>query len=217
LLVDKRIGGRFRAWALVAAFGDNFNSTAIALGQASGFNEKSLLALQKLGIYINYNSYGESLDDLFYRPDMLYQHLQKYTSPFDFLHENNPIYRVLAEGYQQDMASAASCPFLNQSSESAILLFQNEKWARRVSGVYINDLANRYPERAHAIMTENADGTYKVSIRSPLSKKDLPADTLASQFVSGGGRKNAAGINALPEELFNQFVDAFKHHYSQSI
>ncbi len=213
LLVDKQLEGRFRSWALVAAFGDNLNSVAMELGMASGFKHESLILLKKLGIYINYNSYGDSLSDLFYHPKVLYQYLQQHVSPFDFIHENTLVFTALEDGYKQDMAAAESNPYLYQSSESAIVFFNNEKWARRVSGVYINDLANQYPERAHAAITENVDGTYKVSIRSPL-KKEYSAAELATKFETGGGRKGAAGINALPDDSMSQFIDAFKMHFS---
>ncbi len=214
LLVDNFIGGQYRAWALVAAFGDNFNAVAMSIGSASGFNDDTLSSLQKLGVYINYNSYGESLSDLFFHPQALYQHLQQFTSPVDFIQENNHFYKTLAEGYRDDIALAEACPFLYQSTESAAIMLHNEKWARRVSGVYINGLANRYPERAHAIITENADSTYKVSIRSPLEKKELLAADLAANFASGGGRKSAAGINALPADQLNQFIVSFKAFFA---
>jgi len=214
LLVDKQLEGKFRTWALVAAFGDNLDSVAFKLGMASGLKEELLASLRSFGIYMNYNSYGENISDLFYPPAVLYQHLKKYASPLDFLQEDDVIFNTLEEGYRQDMAKAEQSSFLYQSSQSAIILFHNKKWARRVSGVYINDLANRYPERAHAILTENGDGTYKVSIRSSLHNRRISADELASRFPTGGGRKNAAGINKLPGELLNQFVDDFKAYFS---
>lgn len=214
LLVDQHIGGQFRAWALVAAFGDNLNDVAMALGKESGFDQELLNLLQRLGIYINYNSYGESLSDLFFHPDALFQHLQPYATPFDFMQNNKIIFNTLEAGYQEDMALAEGSPFLYQSAESAAILFHNAQWARRVSGVYINHLANQYPARAHAIITENADDTCKVSIRSPLDRKGLHADELACQFTSGGGRKGAAGINALPVDQINRFIDTFKAFYA---
>lgn len=214
LLVDQYIGGQFRAWALVAAFGDNLNDVAMALGKESGFDQDSLYLLQQLGIYINYNSYGESLSDLFYHPDVLFQHLRPYATPFDFVQDNKTIYNTLEAGYKEDMAMAEASTYLYQSTESAAMSFPDAQWARRVSGVYINHLANRYPARAHAIITENADGTYRISIRSPLERKGLHADELARQFATGGGRKGAAGINALPADEFNRFIDAFKSFYA---
>ncbi len=150
---------------------------------------------------------------MLYHPEVLYQHLQIHVSSFDFIHENTLVYTALEEGYRQDMAAAESNPYLYESSESAIVYFYNEKWARRVSGVYINELANRYPERAHAIITENVDETYKISIRSPLNNEYNAAE-LAVKFETGGGRKGAAGINALPGELISQFIDTFKMHFS---
>ncbi|SER64779.1 hypothetical protein SAMN05421690_10485 [Nitrosomonas sp. Nm51] len=214
LIVDQHIGGRFRAWALVAAFGDNMNTAAMSLGQESGYSNDSLAMLQRLGMYINYNSYGKSLSDLFYHPDTLYQHLQPYESPFDFLHEDTVIFKTLDAGYKEDVAKANSSQFLYQSSKSAVVLFDNEKWARRINGVYINDLANRHPERAHAVITESTDDTCSVNIRAPLGRETLPADQLARKFTSGGGRKSAAGINALHSDQVEQFIEDFKMHFS---
>lgn len=214
LIVDQYIGGRFRAWALVAAFGDNMIASAMSLGKDAGLSHESLRTLQRLGIYINYNSYGESLSDLFYHPDALYRQLQQYDSPFDFLREDPVIYQTLDAGYKEDFVKAKTSPYLYQSVDSAVILFRSEKWARRIGGVYINDLANQYPERAHAVITEKTDNTCTVSIRTPLSRETLPADQLARKFASGGGRKSAAGINALPADQIDLFIEAFKTHFS---
>lgn len=213
LIVDQHIAGRFRAWALVAAFGDNMNAAAMSLGKDSGFDHASLSTLQQLGMYINYNSYGEDLSDLYYHPDVLYQQLQQYDSPFDFLKADAGVLHTLETGYQADFAKAKTSPYLFQSDESAVILFDNEKWARRISGVYINDLVNQYPKRAHAVITENTHGDCTVSIRRPLERETLPADQLARQFPSGGGRKSAAGINALPVDRIDSFIETFKAHF----
>lgn len=214
LIVDQHIGGRFRAWALVAAFGDNLNTPAWSLGKQSGFSDESLIMLQRLGMYINYNSYGGSLSDLFFHPDVLYQHLQPFDSPLDFMAEDTFIHNTLDTGYKEDIAKAKASAYLYQSATAAIVFLHNEKWARRVSGVYINELANQYPKRAHAVITENSDNTCTVSIRKPLDRETMPADQLARQFASGGGRKSAAGINALHTDQTGQFIEAFKKYFS---
>lgn len=214
LIVDQFIGGKFRAWALVAAYGDNLIAPAQSLGKSSGFSDESLNVLQHLGMYINYNSYGSNLSDLFFHPDALYRQLQQYDSPFDFMAENAHIYHTLDTGYREDVAKAKASPCLYQSETTAVVFFYNKKWARRVSGVYINKLANQYPDRAHAVITENSDSTCTVSIRKPLDRETLPADQLARQFASGGGRKSAAGINRLPANQVDQFIEAFKTHFS---
>lgn len=214
LIVDQQIGGKFRTWALVAAFGDNLNDVARSLGKNSGFSCESLNVLQRLGIYINYNSYGSNLSDLYFHPDVLYQLLQQYDSPLDFIAENALAYDTLDAGYREDLAKARTSRYLYQSETAAVVFFPNKKWARRVSGVYINDLANQYPNRAHAVITENTDGTCTISIRKPLNRDTLSADQLARRFASGGGRKNAAGINSLQIDQIDQFVAAFKSHFS---
>lgn len=214
LIIDQHIGGLFRAWALVAAFGDNMNAAGMKLGQASGFGQDSLVSLQRLGMYINYNSYGNSLSDLFYHPARLYQYLQQYVSPFDFLHEDTEIFETLDTGYKEDIAKAKASPLLHQSADSAVILFRNEKWARRINGVFINDLVGQYPDRAHAVITVNTDSICSVNIRTPLNRKTKPADQLARKFESGGGRKSAAGINALHIDQIDHFVDSFKKYFS---
>jgi len=83
-----------------------------------------------------------------------------------------------------------------------------EKWARRISGVFGNQLAVESPEQAHAVLTAKPDGGYVVSVRAPMVAKS-GADTLCSQFETGGGRKGAAGINHLPETELGRFNAAF--------
>jgi hypothetical protein len=45
----------------------------------------------------------------------------------------------------------------------------DEACARRVSGVFSNDLANNYPDRADTTLTNNSDVSFLVSIRSTLN------------------------------------------------
>lgn len=89
----------------------------------------------------------------------------------------------------------------------------DEAWARRVSGVFSNNLANNYPDRAHAILTKQHNGSFLVSVRAPLNRK-FGADELVSQFPTGGGRKAAAGINHLPTAMLEQFMAAFEMQFS---
>jgi hypothetical protein len=100
-----------------------------------------------------------------------------------------------------------------ESEKTAVFILPNEAWARRVSGVYSNDLANASPTRAHAVLTERADGTYLVSVRAPLENKQ-GADDLCRQFPTGGGRAAAAGINALPGDHLDAFIEAFTATYA---
>lgn len=92
-------------------------------------------------------------------------------------------------------------------------MLPNEAWSRRVSGVYGNALANEFPDRAHAVITEREAGGYLVSVRAPLNNK-TGADEICRQFPSGGGRKAAAGINELPEDQLQSFLDTLDAFYS---
>jgi hypothetical protein len=94
------------------------------------------------------------------------------------------------------------------------VLFPNEAWARRSSGVFSNELANGSPARAHAVITQRADGTYLVSVRAPLLNK-TGASELCSRFPTGGGREAAAGINNLPADQLDLFVSTFTDFYTR--
>ena len=95
----------------------------------------------------------------------------------------------------------------------AVYVLPNEAWARRVSGVFGNHLANLNPDRGHAILTNKADGNFLVSVRAPLNNKKGAAD-LCRKFPTGGGREAAAGINNLPESMVDDFIAQFRTQYS---
>lgn len=207
LLVDRYLGGRYRAWAVVAAFGDNLSAAACLAAQPLGLAEGALAALRELGECLNYNGYGDSLDDLHFHPDELYRRLSGYVDPFAFIAAAAE-FHVLKAGYAADMAKAgALIPYLERPA-GAIYLLPDAAWARRVSGVYANDLARRHPGRAHALVTRSPRGHYVVSVRAPLNNR-TGADALCRRFETGGGRKAAAGINVLPEVRLEEFVAAF--------
>lgn len=212
LIVDEQLQGHYRAWAITGAFGDNLANKAQTLGLKSGFSENELSLLKQLGTYLNYNGYGSNLDDLFFDPKTLFKKCQPFDNPFEFVRKDTDTFNTLATGYQQDMSKADQVPALLNTHDVAITLLPNEKWARRVSGVLGNDLANKFPDRAHAIVTEKDNNNYLVSIRAPLNRKS-GADQLAIQFPSGGGRKAAAGINDLPKDQLETFTHAMEMQF----
>lgn len=212
LLVSARLQHRYREWAVVGAFGDNLTQSATALAQPLGLDAERLGQLERLGTCLNYNGYGESIADLHFAPDELFRLVSRHASPFEFMVEGCEHFQRLAAGYADDMARAAALrPEAASSATAAFYLLPDEAWARRVSGVFGNDLANQHPERAHAVLTAKANGTYLISIRAPLNRRK-GADALCRQFPTGGGRAAAAGINALPAEQLDQFIKAFLAH-----
>jgi len=178
-----------------------------------GLNNKQSALLQELGIYLNYNGYGANLDDLFYHPADLYKACAQFSSPFDFIEQGNEVFRTLQAGYQADISAAKSEKAFHQTSSVSAMILPDETWARRVSGVFSNQLSNENPDRAHLIFTHKQDDNYLVSIRAPLNQLE-GADEVAGHFKTGGGRKGAAGINALPEKDIPVLIDLMEKRYS---
>jgi hypothetical protein len=205
--------GKHVEWAVTGAFGDNLRETACTLAEPLGLSEDELTLLERLGIYINYNAYGSSLEDLHFDPAALFELVRPHPTPFIFAVEERDAFEKLESGYLDDMAKAAAVRPTRKSGEIAIFILPDEAWARRVSGVLSNDLANASPSRAHAVLTERADGTYLVSVRAPLDDPQ-GADALCRQFPTGGGRAAAAGINALPAHQLGAFIDALEASYT---
>jgi len=212
ILVNQYLNGQFVEWAIVGAFGDNLKKSARSLCKSKGLSEADILSLENLGIYINYNGYGASLDDLHFTPIALYQCLLNYKNPLDFIKYDAEDFNKLESGYLEDMITAAAIKAKFSNENVAVFILPNETWARRVSGVYSNDLANQHPDRAHAVLTNKADGNYLISIRAPLNNK-TGADVFCRQFETGGGRAAAAGINNFPTEQLESFIEQFKQFY----
>jgi hypothetical protein len=215
ILVNNYLEGAFLEWAVVGAFGDNLKDSARTIAKPLALREGSLEQLENLGIYINYNGYGSNLADLHFTPTELYKLLTAYASPLDFMSDASEHFQKLEQGYRADMGSAAALAPEYQDDSVAAYMLPNEAWARRVSGVYSNDLANGSPDKAHAVLTTKANGCYLVSVRAPLSNK-TGADELCMKFPTGGGRKAAAGINDLPADMLQEFLDTFAAFYARS-
>lgn len=212
LLVNRYLHGQFAAWAVTAAFGDNMDDSALQAASALGLNEEQLAGLKKLGICINYNGYGASINDLYFAPDVLYRELANYRSPFDFMTDNAQTYQKLLAGYADDMNQALQVSAEYKTPNIAVYILPDAAWSRRISGVFGNELTNLNPHRAHAVLTHNVQGGYLISVRAPLRNKK-GADELCASFPTGGGRKSAAGINHLPKEQLSDFIQRFAEKY----
>ncbi len=212
LIIDNLLDGQFHAWAITAAYGDNLIAKADGLADIAGLSVEQKTQLKELGTLINYNGYGASVEDLHFSPAVLYQMLLKYASPFDVIADKaSPFYQLQA-AYQSDMDNALAIKAQYKSEKLGLFELPNEAWARRISGVYGNLLANLLPNSAHAVLTKNADGTYMVSLRAPLNNKQ-GAGEICSSFDTGGGREAAAGIDALPKTSIAEFIEVVEGKY----
>lgn len=211
LLVDAALDGRFRAWAVVGTFGDNFDQAARRAAEPLSLATAELADLRDLGIYLNYNGYGERIEDLHFPPEVLFRRIAPYADPLEFI-RNDEAFATLKAGFTDDMLRAGDADAELATARHALYILPAEPWARRVSGVLANDLARGVPDRAHALLTRRPDGGFVVSVRAPLISPE-GADALCRKFPSGGGRKAAAGINRLDEADYDTFVRAFQEAF----
>ena len=211
LIVDRLLNGRFRQWAICAAFGDNLHAVAGAAAADLSLTELETSKLREIGELLNYNGYGADLQDLYFPPANLYRDIQEYDNPLDF-HEQSEYLKTLRMGFDNDMNLALSQQVFDSTGRNRMYRFPDSPWARRISGVFANHKARENPGGAHALITENNDGSLRVSVRAPLDDR-RDADKLCRAFPSGGGRAAAAGINCLPMDMLNSFTEAFNNAY----
>lgn len=207
-IVDRVLGGPFRPWAVVGAFGDNLPQTARALAQPLGLSDSDLARLQLLGECLNYNSYGESEADLNYPPAALYRAIATFVDPFDFLAQR-PEFERLRAGMEQDLASARRVAPHRAWPGGDTYILPDADWSRRVAGPFANILARESPAAVHAVVTPHRAGGYEVSVRFPADAVTA-ADRFCREFPTGGGRKQAAGIDELPAQDLERFVARFR-------
>lgn len=210
-LINGYLKGQRAGWSVVGCYGDNLDNTAHKIATTLSSNV-DLSLLKQLGVLINYNGYGAQVSDLHFAPDTLFERLLPHQDPMACLLEDPHLINTLKAAYDDDMARAEQAPRLINDEAMAVIEFPDAPWARRVSGVYGNALANRAPDTAHAVLTVIPEG-YLVSVRAPLNVRS-GADVVCRQFPTGGGRAAAAGINTLPEESLASFVDAMRRQYS---
>ena len=212
LIIDRLLEGQFHLWAITAAFGDNLLDVGNKLALEAGLTQQQASQLCELGTLINYNGYGTKVEDLHFAPEVLYQRLMSYPSPFDVIKDVDSPFLALKTAYDSDLQLAISTPALHDSDAFLLIQLPDEAWSRRVSGVYGNYLANRSPDKAHGVLTDNGDGSFTFSLRAPLNNKQ-GANEICRQFDTGGGRAAAAGINQFYLTDLAQLIDLVTKHY----
>ncbi|MDA9558187.1 DHH family phosphoesterase [Vibrio sp.] len=215
LLINGYLDGQFATWAVAAAFGDNLNHSAEQLANELGLSSDDTAFLKELGMLINYNGYGAGIDDLHMAPADLFQQLLAYSCPLQLRDDTTSPYYRLKKGYEKDYQYVTQLTPIHQDNVACVYELPCDAWARRISGVFGNELANSSPDLAHGVLTLNASGQdYTVSVRAPLTNR-TGADEVCSSFATGGGRRAAAGINALPCDEKQEFIQRLTAFYSQ--
>ncbi len=215
LLVDRYLDGRYRAWAVVAAFGDGLPETGLRLAAPLSLDRARLEALRELGEAINYNAYGEAESDALLPPPYLYRLIAPYADPFACL-AAEPRLKELAERRRDDQRLAQQVPPQLDLAWASARVMPDAAWSRRVSGDFANRLSAAQPARAHAVLTPRTAGGYVVSVRAPRGHA-ASAAALCREFPTGGGRQEAGGINHLPTEALSGFLERFAAYFGPSV
>ncbi|MED7787540.1 DHH family phosphoesterase [Francisella sp. 19X1-34] len=212
LLVSNSLYRKYHLWAIVAAYGDNLFHIANNEADMLNLKDDQRAQLKELGMLINYNSYGDTVDDLYYHPADLYYELIKYETPFDVVADKESCFYKLREGYANDIKSLDNfkCEDFNNLK---LIKLPNAPWARRISGTLGNDLANKFRDKAIIVATAKNDDNYLISLRAPKTKP-FGAASICSLFSTGGGRETAAGVNDLPSEMLDIFIKNVDSSYS---
>ncbi|WP_427913468.1 hypothetical protein ACPWT1_00360 [Ramlibacter sp. MMS24-I3-19] len=166
-------------------------------------DRESVQALRDLGESINYNAYGDGIDDLLVAPADLYQRLRPYADPLAFI-ASEQLARELARHRAVDLARADAQAERVAVGGSSLHVLPDAPWARRVLGSYANVLSQREPDVAHAVLRETLAGYDVVSVRAPRTVP-VGADVLCRRF-GGSGRQSAAGIDRLPHAQREEFL-----------
>jgi single-stranded DNA-specific DHH superfamily exonuclease len=206
MLVDRHLGGRFRAWAVAGAFGDGLDQAALNLGAAMALGAADLEKLRELGRSLNYNAYGETEDDLLVPPAKLYRVLAGYEDPLRFFAEDELYWRLDAQRHA-DLAAVSELEAHWAGPGGEVYLLPDAPWSRRVSGSFANQLARQHARRAFAVLVPRRGGDYVVSVRVAAGAQP-GADEFCRGFA-GGGRREAAGIDRLPATDLESFVRRF--------
>jgi hypothetical protein len=207
-IVNAVRGHRHPLWAAMAAFGDNLPGTGAALASAGGASAHEAQLLKRAGVLLNYNAYGELPDDQLFAAADLAARMEPFPSALDFCWEGE-IFGPLASQFEADQEAFRNLEALVDAPAAKAYLVPDAPFARRYAATWANERALERPEEALAVLHALADGGYRVSLRSPRREGAVPAAAdLASEF-GGGGRKLAAGIDALPEADLDRFARRF--------
>ncbi|HKP94627.1 MAG TPA: hypothetical protein VJ385_02615 [Fibrobacteria bacterium] len=210
-IVNSVHGLKHPLWAAMAAFGDNLPATASALASTGGASAHEAALLRRVGVLLNYNAYGEEPGDVLFEPADLAARLAPFRDAFGFCREES-ILGPLAAQFESDRERFQELKPLAAAPGAGAFLVPDEPFARRYGATWANERALQEPGRALAVIHPNRDGTYLVSIRAPRQGNGAPArpaSDLAKEFPTGGGRRLAAGINALPADLLDAFLARF--------
>ena len=210
LIVNSHVNGKNRLWSVATAFGDNHMDLAMNMAKSENLSEEQTTLLKQIGLVVNYNSYGQTVEDLFFSPEEIAKAVKACGSDVFRFTEQSNIFPTLLENFSADMSSAVCQEPYSISDNAVIYTLPNEAWTHRVMGSFSNHLVSTNKDLACAIAVLNSDGTYRISVRSSINNPH-GAGNLCKKF-GGGGREKAGGVN----NLNASDLDIFKKEFERS-
>ena len=207
LIVNSYVGGENRLWSIATAFGDNHMDLAMNMAKSENLGDDQITVLKQIGLVVNYNSYGQTVEDLFYSPEEIAEAVKACGSDIFRFTEQSDIFPTLLENFSADMSSAVCQEPYSIGENTVIYTLPNEPWTHRIMGSFSNHLVSTNKELACAIAVLNSDGTYRISVRSSINNPHGAGD-LCKKF-GGGGREKAGGVNNLDESELDNFKKEF--------
>ena len=211
LIVDRHLGGRHCAWAIVGAFGDNLRTQAYSAAAGLGLDPADVETLRQLGECLNYNAYGANLTDLHFHPAQLYLRMRPFADPLKFCAQA-PEFDSLRGASADDLRQALALPIENVGEDALVAFMPEAAWSRRIAGTFANELSRRHADRTVALLVREGAG-YQVSLRAP-EDGESAMHLLARQFESGNGRARSAGIQFLPEPDVARLLALLRHPFA---
>lgn len=209
-IVNAAMGHRHPLWAAMAAFGDNQPATGAALASAGGASAHEAQLLRRAGALLNYNAYGELPGDQLFPAAELAARMEAYPSALDFCWDA-PIFGALAAQFEADQEAFRSLTALADAPRAKAFVVPDAPFSRRYAATWANERALEHADEALAILHPVAGGAFRVSLRAPRQGGPAASD-LAGEF-GGGGRKLAAGIDALPAGDLERFARRFAEFF----
>jgi hypothetical protein len=211
LIVNSHVKGKNRLWSIATAFGDNHMDLAMNMAKSENLNEDQIILLKQIGLVVNYNSYGQTAEDLFFPPEEIAKAVKACGSDVFRFTEQSNIFPTLLENFSADMSSAVCQEPYSISDNAVIYTLPNEGWTHRIMGSFSNHLVSTNKDLACAIAVLNSDGTYRISVRSSINNP-YGAGDLCKKF-GGGGREKAGGVNNLDASELDTFKEEFERTF----
>lgn len=206
LIVDRLLGGKYRDWAVVGAYGDQLTRVANRLASGLGFMKDVRTRLRELGELISYNACVPHEKDAYLAPARLYERLSRYPGPLDFLQSESLVAELNAVRLEDLNKASALTPYW-QDACACVYVLPDAPWAHRVASSLYYRIAAAEPQRAHAFLRPLKDGYFEAKVHAA---RNAGADLPKPEHTERASRRPRAWvIEHLPNGEIDHFIRAF--------